>query len=97
MIHSFWIPALNGKKDAVPGQHHPLTIEADKIGVYRGQCTQFCGLSHANMRMLVRAVSPSDFNKWVANQRRPSVVPTVDAAKAGKALFEQLSCARPAT
>ncbi len=92
VIHSFWIPALNGKKDAVPGQHHPLTIEADKIGVYRGQCTQFCGLSHANMRMLVRVVSPSDFNKWVANQRRPSVVPTVDAAKAGKALFEQLLC-----
>ena len=70
VIHSFWIPALNGKKDAVPGQHHPLVIEANKIGVYRGQCTQFCGLSHANMRMVVRVVSQSDFAKWVANQQR---------------------------
>jgi len=92
VIHSFWIPALNGKKDAVPGQHHPLVLEATKIGVYRGQCTQFCGLSHANMRMIVRVVSEQDFQRWVANQQktyRQSDDPTV---LAGKAVFEQQLC-----
>jgi len=92
VIHSFWIPALNGKKDAVPGQHHPLIIEANKIGVFRGQCTQFCGLSHANMRMLVRVVSEQDFKRWVANQEKPSVEPTTDVAKAGQKVFEQQLC-----
>ncbi len=92
VIHSFWIPALNGKKDAVPGQHHPLILQSNKIGVYRGQCTQFCGLSHANMRMLVRVVSQKDFDTWVANQQKPSVTPTSDVAKAGQLLFEQQLC-----
>jgi len=92
VIHSFWIPALNGKKDAVPGQHHPLILQSNKIGVYRGQCTQFCGLSHANMRMLVRVVSAADFQRWVANQQKPSVQPTTDVAKAGQKIFEQQLC-----
>ncbi|MCB1014859.1 MAG: cytochrome c oxidase subunit II, partial [Acidimicrobiales bacterium] len=55
VIHSFWIPALNGKKDAVPGRTHHLTIQADDPGIYRGQCTEFCGLSHARMQMRVVA------------------------------------------
>ncbi len=93
VTHSFWIPALNGKKDAVPGQHHPLNLEASKIGVFRGQCTQFCGLSHANMRMVVRSVSKEDFNAWVANQRKTSVEPAPGtAAAAGQALFKEQLC-----
>ena len=51
VIHCFWIPALNGKRDAVPGRIHPLELEADEPGIYHGQCTEFCGLSHADMRM----------------------------------------------
>ena len=51
VIHSYWIPALNGKRDAVPGRVHTNRIEADEPGIYAGQCTEFCGLSHANMRM----------------------------------------------
>ena len=70
MIHSFWIPALNGKKDAVPGRHHPLTIEADEPGDYWGQCTEFCGLSHANMRMRVIALPEAEYDAWVENQMR---------------------------
>ena len=70
VIHSFWIPALNGKKDAVPGRHHPLTIEADEPGIYRGQCTEFCGLSHAYMRMRVVALPQDEFDAWLANQVR---------------------------
>ncbi len=70
VIHSYWIPALNGKKDAVPGRIHLLRLEADKPGIYAGQCTEFCGLSHANMRMEAIALSPEDFATWVANQQR---------------------------
>jgi cytochrome c oxidase subunit II len=93
VIHSFWIPALNGKKDAVPGQHHPLVIEANKIGVYRGQCTQFCGLSHANMRMIVRVVSESDFQRWVHNQQQKSVTPKPGTeAAAGLTVFKGQLC-----
>jgi cytochrome c oxidase subunit 2 len=92
VIHSFWIPALNGKKDAVPGQSHPLTFQATKIGIYRGQCTQFCGLSHANMRMVVRVVSEQDFARWVANQQTTYHKPTTELAKAGETVFSQQLC-----
>ncbi len=92
VIHSFWIPALNGKKDAVPGQHHPLLFNANKVGVYRGQCTQFCGLSHANMRMVVRVVTKTQFDAWIKNQQKPAVTPTDETAKAGEAVFKGQLC-----
>ena len=56
VIHSFWIPRLNGKRDMVPGRVQTLRIQADEPGIYAGQCTEFCGLSHANMRMEVVAL-----------------------------------------
>ena len=88
VIHSYWIPALNGKKDAVPGRIHLLRIEADKPGIYAGQCTEFCGLSHANMRMEAVALSKADFAKWVANQQRSYSSPaTGTAAKEGETVF----------
>ena len=73
VIHSFWIPALNGKRDAVPGRFQPWKIEADNPGVYFGQCTEFCGLSHSRMRMQAVALTPSDFTKWVSDQEAPYV------------------------
>jgi len=93
VIHSFWIPALNGKRDAVPGQHHPWKLEANTAGVYRGQCTEFCGLSHANMRMIVRAVPQDEYDAWVANQLKPAkkAEPGSEAA-AGEALFKAQLC-----
>ena len=91
VIHSFWIPALNGKRDAVPGREHPLTIEADEPGVYRGQCTEFCGLSHGYMRMRVVALSPADYEAWQANQLTESAVPTDALAKEGMDQF-RTSC-----
>ena len=69
VIHSFWIPGLNGKRDAVPGRDHPLLLEADEPGVYRGQCTEFCGLSHANMKQRVVALSLADFQTWMEQQQ----------------------------
>jgi cytochrome c oxidase subunit 2 len=93
VIHSYWIPALNGKKDAVPGRIHLLRLHADKPGIYAGQCTEFCGLSHANMRMEAVALSKEDFAKWVANQQKPYTAPTETLAQAGEGVFIN-QCAR---
>ena len=88
VIHSFWIPALNGKRDVVPGRVQTNRIEADVPGIYAGQCTEFCGLSHANMRMEAVALSAEDFAKWVANQQSAYVAPTDGTlAKEGEAVF----------
>ena len=94
VIHSFWIPALNGKKDAVPGRIHLLRMQADQPGIYAGQCTEFCGLSHANMRMEAIALSKEDFAKWVANQQKPYTAPAEGTlAKEGEGVFIN-QCAR---
>jgi cytochrome c oxidase subunit 2 len=68
VIHSYWIPMLNGKRDTVPGRVHTLRMEADKPGMYAGQCTEFCGLSHANMRQEAVALTAPDFETWKSNQ-----------------------------
>jgi cytochrome c oxidase subunit 2 len=87
VIHSFWIPALNGKRDAVPGREAPLTIEADSPGTFRGQCTEFCGLSHGYMRMRVVALDKADFAAWEANQLKGAQDPTDPTALAGQQVF----------
>jgi len=87
VIHSFWIPALNGKRDARPGFFAPWKIEADNPGVYFGQCTEFCGLSHARMRMQTIAMTPDDFQAWIDHQVQPAADPTGDAALRGKDAF----------
>jgi cytochrome c oxidase subunit 2 len=71
VIHSFWIPELNGKKDVVPGRTQFLTIEASRTGVFLGQCAEYCGLSHADMRMRVVAQSRADYDAWVQSQNNP--------------------------
>ncbi len=83
VIHSWWAPALNGKKDAVPGRTHPLTIKANHTGEFIGQCTEFCGLSHAEMRIKVVAVTPKAFDDWVSTQQKPFANPEGEAAIAG--------------
>ncbi|MFV2040305.1 MAG: cytochrome c oxidase subunit II [Acidimicrobiales bacterium] len=94
VIHSFWIPRLNGKKDAVPGRVHPWVIQANEVGRFAGQCTEFCGLSHAYMRMFTVALSEDDFGTWVDNQtvgREP--LDETDPNYDGEQLFIQ-NCAR---
>ncbi len=94
VIHSFWIPKLNGKKDIVPGRVHYLRMQADEPGIYAGQCTEFCGLSHANMRMEAVALDPADFQRWVDNELEAYTSPDEGTAAAeGEALFIQ-QCAR---
>jgi cytochrome c oxidase subunit 2 len=68
VIHSYWIPALNGKRDAVPGRLHTLRMQANQPGLYTGQCTEFCGLSHARMRQAAVALDKAGFQAWVDNQ-----------------------------
>src|SRR5579862_7911696 len=69
VIHSFWVPALAGKKDVVPGHPNTLTIEASHTGTFTGQCAEYCGLSHANMRLRVIAQTETDYDTWVAQQK----------------------------
>jgi cytochrome c oxidase subunit 2 len=75
VIHSFWVPELNGKRDVVPGHDNHWSIEADKPGTYLGQCAEYCGLSHANMRFRVIAKEPTEFDRWVGEQQQGPAVP----------------------
>ena len=93
VIHSFWIPKLNGKRDAVPGRIHPLRMEADHPGIFAGQCTEFCGLSHARMRMDAVGLNSADFSTWVANQLEPAAKPTDPLALQGEDVF-RTQCSR---
>jgi len=94
VIHSYWIPKLNGKKDSVPGRVHLLRMEGSKPGIYAGQCTEFCGLSHAYMRMEAVVLSRADYDAWVANQLEEYTAPEAGTdAAAGEALFIQ-QCSR---
>ena len=68
VIHSFWVPALAGKKDAVPGRTDYLTIEGSRVGEFSGQCAEYCGLSHANMHLKVFVDTKADYEKWAAVQ-----------------------------
>jgi cytochrome c oxidase subunit II len=88
VIHSFWIPSLNGKRDMVPGRIHTLRMQAYEPGIYAGQCAEFCGLSHANMRMEVAALDAAGFEAWKTNQLAPYESPTEGTVEAeGEAAF----------
>ncbi len=93
VIHSFWVPQLDGKMDAIPARTNTLTIQADQPGVYRGQCAEFCGLNHALMGFVVVAQSQTDFNRWVAEQQQPETPPTDAASIAGQQVFLMAGCA----
>ncbi len=92
VIHSFWVPGLNGKKDAVPGRTSSITIQADEPGRFMGACTEYCGLSHANMRIVAVALAPDDFEEWLANQETAAAEPTGADAQAGLAVFNGRGC-----
>lgn len=74
VIHSFWFPRLGGKRDLIPGRENHLWFTADSVGRYTGQCAEFCGLSHALMKMELVVDSVEDFDAWVEAQTRPSPV-----------------------
>ncbi len=75
VLHAFWVPRLAGKIDAIPGQINRMWMEATDPGKYQGQCTEYCGDSHANMRFLVMAQKAEDFDGWVRNEKKDGVKP----------------------
>lgn len=94
VIHSFWVPKLNGKRDVVPGRVHAWRMEASRPGIFAGQCAEFCGLSHANMRMEVVALNPDHFQQWLDNQLEPYQAPEEGTlAATGEQTFIQ-QCSR---
>ncbi|HET7487685.1 MAG TPA: cytochrome c oxidase subunit II [Acidimicrobiales bacterium] len=95
VIHSFWPPKLAGKIDVVPGRINHMVVNADKAATYYGQCAEFCGQSHANMRLRVVAQTKADWDKWVADNAAPPAEPSASDpdAVAGKALFRSKGCA----
>jgi cytochrome c oxidase subunit 2 len=86
VIHSFWVPKLGGKIDAVPGQTNDLLIQSDDAEEFFGQCAEFCGESHANMRLRVISLEQGEFDQWLADQAEPAAAVSGDAA-AGQELF----------
>jgi cytochrome c oxidase subunit II len=92
VIHSLWIPQLNGKMDAIPGKVNNLTIQADDPGVYRGECAEYCGLQHAHMGFMVVAQSQTDFDAWITKQQQPVSDPADDAAMRGQQVFLKGGC-----
>ncbi|PYN50411.1 MAG: cytochrome c oxidase subunit II [Candidatus Rokuibacteriota bacterium] len=91
VIHSFWVPRLGGKRDVIPGRLNRLTFTAETPGEYRGQCAEFCGVSHANMGMRVIVDAPDAFARWVAAQKTELAEPAGLAAE-GKAIFAGRAC-----
>lgn len=87
VMHSFWVPALHGKVDLIPGQPNYLRIEAAEPGEYEGQCAEYCGAEHARMRILVVAQTPDEYQAWLQAQRQPASEPASEAAKAGEQIF----------
>jgi cytochrome c oxidase subunit 2 len=93
VIHSYWVPKLAGKTDVIPGRVNRMSFEADDPGRYPGQCSEFCGISHANMRNVAVALSPADFDRWVADHRRPAATPPDGSLAAeGLTLFTGRGC-----
>ena len=91
VAHSFWVPQLAGKIDLIPGETNELVLEADEPGTYTGRCAEFCGLQHTNMRFIVVADEPADFEEWLAEQEADAALPDDAVAAKGLEVF-QSSC-----
>ena len=92
VIHSFWVPNLSGKIDMVPGQKNPFWIQADKPGVYRGQCAEYCGLQHALMAFVVVALAPEEFEEWLADKQKTPAEPATAELQRGREIYIAASC-----
>jgi cytochrome c oxidase subunit 2 len=92
VIHSFWVPELQGKMDLVPGTVNSMWLEADEPGVYRGECAEFCGVQHAKMNFLVIAQPQEEFAAWLAQQQQPAPEPSASIVRLGQQLFFDANC-----
>lgn len=94
VVHSFWVPRLSGKLDMVPGRRNRMLIQADRMGVYGGQCAEYCGGPHALMGFAVVAHAPDEFERLMDSRRRPArqAAASAEAAR-GADLFQTAGCA----
>lgn len=93
VIHSFWFPAMGGKRDAVPARTNYLFFKPDSMGVYQGQCAELCGDQHANMKMKLFVQTPEEFDGWIAAQKSAPFEPEAGSAAAlGKRIYSESGC-----
>jgi cytochrome c oxidase subunit 2 len=93
VIHSFWVPQLAGKEDAIPGQFNSLRFTPDAVGTYLGQCAEFCGVQHTHMSIRVHVLTPGDYGRWLARQHRPPGEPASESIASGQVVFQREACA----
>jgi cytochrome c oxidase subunit 2 len=94
VIHSFWVPQLSGKVDMIPGRSNQLVLRAERPGVYRAQCAEYCGAQHAWMALNVVAHEPDDYERWIEREAQPHRgAGDGDGDERGRALFETAGCA----
>ena len=96
VIHSWWIPALGGKIDAIPGRTNETWFQADKVGTYTGQCAELCGLEHARMLASVKVVPQAEFDAWLAapSQAAGRRLSSSSARKRGRASARSATASR---
>jgi cytochrome c oxidase subunit II len=92
VIHSFWAPSIDGKRDLLPGYSSAFWFKVDQPGIYRGQCAEFCGLQHAHMGFSVIAEPVDNFQAWQQQQLKPAPDPATPKATRGRAVFLTHSC-----
>lgn len=92
VIHSFWIPALAGKVDMIPGRTTRLALRPTRTGEFRGVCAEYCGTSHALMRFAVVVLEPPEFERWLAHEASPARPPQGSLAAEGEAAFAASGC-----
>jgi cytochrome c oxidase subunit 2 len=93
VIHSFWVPELQGKTDLIPGRENVTWIQAYRPGVYGGRCAEYCGIQHATMGLLVIAQPPAEYEAWATRQRRAATEPRDSLAALGRDAFLGSACA----
>ena len=92
VIHSFWVPKMAGKQDVVPGRTNTLEFTPYETGEFYGQCTEYCSLSHANMRLRVIVKSQADYDAWIKEQQAPPAQPATTEAQQGQQIFMSNIC-----
>lgn len=92
VIHSLWVPALNGKADMIPGQTNRMFLYTEEAGEYYGVCAELCGVQHAQMRFQVVAQERDDFDQWIAQQQEPAPTPDDEITLRGQQIFLGAAC-----
>jgi cytochrome c oxidase subunit 2 len=92
VIHSFWVPNLNGKRDIIPGRDGEIWLTASETGIWYGRCAEFCGFQHAHMNLLLVAEPRAAFDRWRAAQTAPARPPETPEQRRGQQVFHQTSC-----